>query len=164
MDRKQIISGMIILGLVLTILEYFIADDLPVSLFIIYTTFYLSLTVVFVTEYKYYRNHDAIPASSQFLVIPLCIMLVGSFIIPNSIGKDYLEIPIWSTKFELFTSSKITSLSLIPPFFIIGKLLNNFYQGTYSGFVVRRRIHGPTKLPLFFHLIIVILFLTSIFL
>ncbi|MHA2250023.1 MAG: hypothetical protein ACXAD7_06660 [Candidatus Kariarchaeaceae archaeon] len=145
-----------IVGFVLSLLEAFVADDMPLA----YSVFLLTLTALsfmyIYSEWRYYRSHNAILASSQFLLIPSGLILLGNILAPKAADGSVIHFSISSFLISTHSNSTITSALLIPPVLMFINLIGKYYKKQYTGFVIRRRILNPVKFPLLINLLLLL--------
>jgi hypothetical protein len=148
-------ASIAIVGVVVSFLEYSIAEDTAMAYSVLLLTI-ISLGFLYIySEIRYYRSHNAILASAQFLLIPSGILVLGNILAPEAAYEIIVRFHI-SFLLDISARSTETSFLLILPSYMFLHLIRKYYKQEYTGFVVRRRIYRPTKFPLAIHLLLIL--------
>ena len=145
-----------VISLVVALLEYFLVGDIQLANSIITMAVSVNSFLHLISEYRFYRQNNAVIASSQFTLIPLLNILLI-----NILGPKSASAPILHASAGIDVLSTETSLFGIPFLILITFLMGRYYQKRYTGFVVRRKIYSPLKLPLFIHSVAIAFLITS---
>ena len=102
--RKEIHIVTGIIGTTVSVLEYLVVGNLPLALSIGLITIISNIYFHLISEWRYYKRHQAVIASSQFLLIPYVGILLSNYlgglglmmIIYSSTALLRLEINIFS--------------------------------------------------------------------
>ncbi len=156
--RKEIHIAITITGIVTALLEWYVVDDEYFSRSIVMLTLLLNSYLHLLSEWIYYRQNNAVIASSQFLIIPYINIIVAQIL--SSYGFMF---QLFESRGSLQFNISAVSLLVIPLSALSIMLTARYYQKRYTGFVLKRKLHGPVKFPLFFNtLTIVIIIIIAI--
>lgn len=155
MRRVNLYLGIAIIGFTLALLNQFNSDNQPLANTLYLATVYVIALLYLYDEMRFYRSHNAIPASSQFILIPGALMIFSNWLAPQSLDGGVLSFDIHNSFMNVDTVSTQTSTAILIPMIIFLNLMTKFYQKRYSGFVIRRKIFGPVKLPFLIHVSVV---------
>ncbi len=153
-----------IIGSTIGTLYAIIQRDRPVTLTIFFITLYFIVALKYILERQHYKKHNAILASSQFLILPFSVMLMGNYISPEAWAAE-----IFATTTNLSGGGTIEfffnliSISLLIPSIIFLIFFSNFYSGKWPGMAINRKIKRGRTLPFLFHSLIVLTFLIGFF-
>ncbi len=143
-----------IVGLVVGILYLILQDDLSKTLAIFFITLYIIVSLRYILERRHYKKHKAILASTQFLLLPFSIILMGNYISP--LVNDFFTITI-------DISFNLVSLSLIAPVVILTFHFNNYYSRKWPAIAIRRKVNKRRSIPLLIHSVFVFTILLGFF-
>lgn len=149
--NNNIYFSIAIVGLIISILEYFVADNRPMAYSFILLTLTVILGIYLISEWRYYRSHNAVLASSQFLLIPAGMIITGNILAPKAVDGPILNFNFTFLDVHINSVSTITSIFIIFPAIVFGKLIVKYYKKEYSGFVIQHQIYSPIKIPLLIH-------------
>ena len=135
-----------IVGLVVGILYLIIQSDLPTTLTVFFITLYIIVSLRYILERRHYKKHKAILASTQFLLLPFSIILMGNYISP--LAYDLFTIS-GGNAIQIFFN--FVSLSLIIPVTILTIHFNNYYSRKWPAIAIRRQVKKKRIIPLIIH-------------
>ncbi len=143
-----------IVGLVVGILYLIIQSDLPTTLTVFFITLYTIVSLRYILERRHYKKHEAILASSQFLLLPFSIILMGNYISPLAYDLFTITIDIsGGNAIQMFFN--FVSLSLILPVTILTIHFNNYYSRKWPAIAIRRQVKKKRIIPLIIHSVFV---------
>ncbi|MBY9002246.1 MAG: hypothetical protein KGD64_15100 [Candidatus Heimdallarchaeota archaeon] len=138
-----------IVGLVVGILYLIIQKDISRTLTIFYITLYVVVSLRYILERRHYRKHKAILASTQFLLLPFSILLMGHYISPFAYTYEIFKITSSGNAIQMYFN--LVSLSLIIPVIILTLHFNNYYSGKWPAIAIRRKVKKSRSIPLLIH-------------
>jgi len=151
-----------IVGLVVGILYLILQDDLSKTLTIFFITLYIIVSLKYILERRHYKKHKAILASTQFLLLPFSIILMGNYISPLVYDLFTITIDISSgNAIQMFFN--LVSLSLIIPVTILTFHFNNYYSRKWPAIAIRRKVKKRRSIPLIIHSFFVFTILLGFF-
>ncbi|MHA1199995.1 MAG: hypothetical protein ACTSQF_11760 [Candidatus Heimdallarchaeaceae archaeon] len=150
-----------IVGLTIGFLFLIINDALETSLMIFFITLYTIAALKFLLERRHYKKHNSILASSQFLILPYAVMLMGNYISPIALTVKIFTIKFNSSGDAIFFN--LISVSLIVPVIILSVFFSNFYSGKWPGIAINRKIKRGRTLPFLLHSLFILVFLIGFF-
>lgn len=154
--KKEFHIASSVIALIVALLEYFVVEDVRLANSIIVLAVVINSFVHLYSEFRFYRQNDAVIASSQFLLIPFMNIILINFLGPLSASSPIIQ---GSASVEI--SSTETSLLAIPYLVLTTFLMGRYYQKRYTGFVLKRKVHGPLKFPLFVHTMVIAILMGS---
>ncbi len=153
-----------IVGFTIGILYLAIDSNLAAALMIFFITLYTVVALKFLLENRHYKKHNSIQASSQFLILPYLIMLMGNYISPVALTVEIFTINIQMSGGNSIQSFfNLVSISLIFPIIILSIFFSNYYSGKWPGIAINRKIKRGRKFPFLFHTLFIITFLIGFF-
>lgn len=156
--KKEFHIASSVIAIIVALLEYFVVEDIRLANSIVILAVVVNSFVHLYSEYRYYRQNDAVIASSQFLLIPFMNIILINFLGPLSASG-----PIIQGSASVDITSTETSLLGVPYLILLTFLMGRYYQRRYTGFVLKRKVHGPLKIPLFIHTMVIgILMLSTV--
>jgi hypothetical protein len=150
-----------IVGLVVGILYVIIQSETPIMLTIFFITLYVIVALRYLLERRHYKKHKAILASSQFLLLPFIILLMGNYITSFAATYEIFLISSSGNAVEIFFN--LISLSLIVPVIILTMHFNNYYSGKWPAIAIRRKVRKRRIIPLIIHGVFVFTILLGFF-
>ncbi len=154
-DRLNSADVYLALGLIGSIvaLLYGYAGNYPKMLFVAYLTVWLLAGLRIVLELRYYQRYDAIPASSQFVLLPFLVILIGQFTVHGIFTPELLNLEL-TTSFSGSFSFRINiATALSTPFLIfVIQIFSHLHSRQWLGFAIGRRIFRSRKVPFLVHL------------
>jgi len=151
--NRVVYGSVAVAGIVFSVLEFLSADNPELGYSLILATIFMLGLIYLGSEWRYYRRHNALLASIQFLVVPGIMLLAGNYLAPRSYQSGIINFQI-RIFHEIYATSSLVSLVLLLPIVMILGLTARYYDGRYPGFVIRRRQFGPLAFPLMIHLLI----------
>jgi membrane protein implicated in regulation of membrane protease activity len=155
-----------IVGLVVGILYLVLQDELAQPLLVFFITIYLIVMLRYLLERRHYKKHKAIIASTQFLLLPFCIILMGNYI--SSVISSYFD--IFTITIDLSGGSSMqmffnmVSISLILPVIMLTFHFNNYYSRKWPAIAIRRKVKKGKIIPLLIHSAFIFTILLGFFL
>ncbi|MCY3410638.1 MAG: hypothetical protein INQ03_03275 [Candidatus Heimdallarchaeota archaeon] len=143
--KSQIQISILVIGSVLSLLEWFLADDPDFAASVLILTSLLTIATHLIVEWRYYKRHGAVIASSQFLILPGLAMVITDFF--SLLGS----LPYYETEGMLELEGNVIALFTIPYLILFTVMTHRYYNKRYTGFIVRRKIMGTITLPLIIH-------------
>jgi len=137
-----------IVGCVVGILYLAIQRNLPIALIFFYVTLYLVVTLRYFLERRHYKKHKAVTASTQFLLLPFSILLMGNFISPLENNPRIFIINIdlaGGDSIGIFFN--LISVSLLFPVIILSLNFNNYFSGKWPAMAVNRKVRRGRTIP-----------------
>jgi hypothetical protein len=150
-----------IVGLVVGILYVIIQSETPIMLTIFFITLYVVVALRYLLERRHYKKHKAILASTQFLLLPFVILLMGNYITSFAATYEMFLISSSGNAVEIFFN--LISLSLIVPVIILTMHFNNYYSGKWPAIAIRRKVKKKRIIPLLIHSVFVFTILLGFF-
>lgn len=150
-----------IVGLVVGILYVIIQSETPIMLTIFFITLYVVVALRYLLERRHYKKHKAILASTQFLLLPFIILLMGNYITSFAATYEIFLISSSGNAVEIFFN--LISLSLIVPVIILTMHFNNYYSGKWPAIAIRRKVRKRRIIPLIIHSVFVFTILLGFF-
>lgn len=147
--------GIAILGGVLATLYATVAEDLETAYLIIFNTVYVICTLRFLLEWKYYRSHNAILASSQFLLLPFIILVSGLFLQPRIGLGSWAALSLSLGHLSTIIVLNPLSIALGVPILILMRLFSYYHSKRWLGFAIRRRLFKSRTVPIGLHILFV---------
>ncbi|MFW9852022.1 MAG: hypothetical protein ACFFDS_03715 [Candidatus Thorarchaeota archaeon] len=164
LNNIKVYASIAIVGSMVGILFLAIQKDLPVALIFFYVTLYIVVTMRYVLERRHYKKHKAALASSQFLLLPFSILLMGNYISPVAANPRIFLINIdLAGGDSLRIYFNIISLSMIIPLIVLSLHFNNFYSGRWPAMAINRKIKRKKIIPILFFTLFVFLLLIGFF-
>ncbi len=122
----------------------------------LYGTVFVVTGLRYLLEYRYYRSHNAIPSTLQFVILPYSVLLTGSILshIVNLYHIIYLSINLF---IHLTFILNLLSLSMIIPLLLLHWIFSRLHSKRWLGFAVNRKLFSSRKVPYAVHTIITIL-------
>lgn len=151
-----------IVGLVVGILYLILQDDLSKTLTIFFIALYIIVSLRYILERRHYKKHKAILASTQFLLLPFSIILMGNYISP--LVSDLFTITIdisGGNTIQMFFN--LVSLSIIIPVVVLTFHFNNYYSRKWPAIAIRRKVKKRRSIPLLIHGVFVFTILIGFF-
>ena len=164
LNNIKVYLAIAIVGSMVGILYLAIQKDLPVALIFFYVTLYIVVTLRYVLERRHYKKHKAALASSQFLLLPFSVMLMGNYISPVAANPRIFLINIdlvGGDSLRIFFN--IISLSMIIPLIVLSLHFNNFYSGRWPAMAINRKIKRKKIFPILFFTFFVFFLLLGFF-
>ena len=152
-----------IVGLVVGILYLIIQNDLVRTLSIFYITLYINVTLRYLLERRYYKKHKAILASTQFLLLPFSIVLMGNYISPQSLNNFFIITIDLSGGDSIRMFFNVISLSLILPVILLTIHFNKYYSGLWPAIAIRRKVKRRRSIPILIHTTFIFIILLGFF-
>ena len=153
-----------IVGFTVGILYAAIEKDVPRTLTIFFITLYTVLALRFILERRHYKKHKTILASTQFLMLPFLVMLMGNYISPIAFTYRIFDIEIdLSGGSSIYSPFNLISISLILPVVILSIYFGNHYSGKWPAIAVNRKVRKGRKIPFLIHTLYVAIFLVGFF-
>ncbi|MCE7747205.1 MAG: hypothetical protein GPJ51_02335 [Candidatus Heimdallarchaeota archaeon] len=153
-----------IVGLTVGVLYMAIQKDLPKTLTIFFITLYVVVALRFFLERRHYKKHKTILASTQFLILPFCIMLMGNYISPIAAAYEIFSIDIdLSGGSSIYSPFNLISISLIFPVIVLSLYFRNFYSGKWPAIAVNRKVRRGRKIPFLINTTYVAILLVGFF-
>ena len=149
-----------IIGVTIGVLFLAINGNLPTALMVFFITLYLVVALKFLLERHHYKKHNSVLASTQFLLLPYVVLLMGNYISPIALTVDIYVISVNST--DVFFLNLI-SISLIIPVIILSLLFSKYYSNRWPAMAINRKIKRGRKFPFLFHSLFIITFLIGFF-
>ncbi|MCG3220044.1 MAG: hypothetical protein H7641_01585, partial [Candidatus Heimdallarchaeota archaeon] len=153
-----------IIGSVVGFLYLIIQRDLPRTLIFFYITLYIIAFLRYVLERRHYRKHKAVTASTQFLLLPFSVLLMGNYISPVS---NFVEIFIININLASGGSIRmyfnLVSLTMILPLIVLSVLFNNYFSGKWPAMAVNRKIRRGRAIPFLLFTLFILLQLLGFF-
>lgn len=141
-----------------------IQKDLPKTLTIFFITLYVVVALRFFLERRHYKKHKTILASTQFLILPFCIMLMGNYISPIAAAYEIFSIDIdLSGGSSIHSPFNLISISLIFPVIVLSLYFRNFYSGKWPAIAVNRKVRRGRKIPFLINTTYVAILLVGFF-
>ncbi|MCE7742170.1 MAG: hypothetical protein GOP50_06895 [Candidatus Heimdallarchaeota archaeon] len=150
-----------IVGLTVGILYLIIQSDLATTLMIFFITLYTVAALKFLLERRHYKKHNSILASSQFLLLPYAVLLMGNYISPVALTVEIFTIRSSGGSELMFFN--LISISLIVPVIILSIFFSKFYSGKWPGIAINRKINRGKKIPFLLHSFFILTFLIGFF-
>ncbi len=150
-----------IVGSTVGVLYGAIEKDVPRTLTIFFITVYAVIALRFILERRHYKKHKTILASTQFLILPFLIMLMGNYISP--IAFTYEIFGITSGGGSFYSPFNLISISLILPVVILSVYFGNYYSGKWPAIAINRKVRKGRKIPFLIHTLYVAIFLLGFF-
>lgn len=150
-----------IVGLVVGILYVIIQSDIPRMLTIFFITLYIVVALRYILERRHYKKHKAILASTQFLLLPFSVLLMGNYITPFASTYEIFLISSSGNALGIFFN--LISLSLIVPVIILTMHFNNYYSGKWPAVAIRRKVRKRRSIPLLIHSFFIFIILLGFF-
>ncbi len=150
-----------IVGFVVALL-YFLDDNTSSGYFFIYLTIYVLVGFRFLLEWKYYRQHGAILASLEFLLLPFMVILTAMLL-----SHEVSSITLFRASFSIFQQSSmvftmnIVSFLTIPAFLLFNRLVYFYHSKRWSGFAIKRRLFTTRKVPYLINSILAMILLIT---
>ena len=164
MNNIKVYASIAIVGTMVGILYLAIQKDLPVALIFFYITLYIVVTLRYILERRHYKKHKAALASSQFLLLPFSILLMGNYISPVAANPRIFLINIdlvGGGSLRIFFN--IISLTMIIPLIVLSLHFNKFYSGRWPAMAINRKIKRKKIIPILFFTFFVFLLLIGFF-
>ncbi len=164
LNNIKVYASIAIVGTMVGVLYLAIQKDLPVALIFFYVTLYVVVTLRYVLERRHYKKHKAALASSQFLLLPFSVMLMGNYISPAAANPRIFLINIdlvGGDSLRIFFN--IISLSMIIPLIVLSLHFNNFYSGRWPAMAINRKIKRKKIIPILFFTSFVFILLIGFF-
>jgi hypothetical protein len=164
LNNIKVYASIAIVGSMVGILYLAIQKDLPVALIFFYVTLYIVVTLRYVLERRHYKKHKAALASSQFLLLPFSIMLMGNYISPVAANPEIFLINmalVGGGSLRVFFN--IISLTMIIPLIILSLHFSKFYSGRWPAMAINRKIKRKKIIPILFFTFFVFLLLIGFF-
>ena len=158
--RREIYLAIALIGTVFTILYAATSGNEQMAVTSVLITLHVIAYLYLWDEWRYYRSHNAILASFQFIAIPIVLLVVGNIMAPLGFRQGLLSFSL-STFGGIFATSSLASFILLVPIVSILRLTARYYDDRYSGFVIRNKRYGSLKFPLLIHIISVVLVILS---
>ena len=153
-----------IVGCVVGVLYLAIQRNLPIALIFFYVTLYLIVSLRYFLERRHYRKHKAVTASTQFLLLPFSILLMGNYISPLENNPSIFTINIdFSGGDSLGIFFNIISISLLFPIIILSLNFNNYFSGKWPAMAINRKIRKGKTIPLLLNTAFVSILLLGFF-
>ncbi len=152
-----------IVGLVVGILYLIIQNDLVRTLSIFYITLYTIVTLRYLLERRHYKKHKAILASTQFLLLPFSIVLMGNYISPQSLNNFFTITIDLSGGDSIRMFFNVISLSLILPVILLTIHFNKYYSGLWPAIAIRRKVKRRRSIPILMHTTFIFIILLGFF-
>ena len=153
-----------IVGLTVGVLYVAIQKDIPRTLTIFFITVYTVLALRFILERRHYKKHKTILASTQFLILPFLVMLMGNYISPIAFTYEIFSINIdLAGGSSIYSPFNLISISLVLPVVILLIYFGNYYSGKWPAIAVNRKVRKGRKLPFLIHTLYVAVFLVGFF-
>ncbi len=141
-----------------------IQKDLPKTLTIFFITVYVVVVLRFFLERRHYKKHKTILASTQFLILPFCIMLMGNYISPIAAAYEIFRVDIdLSSGSSIYSPFNLISISLIFPVIVLSLYFRNFYSGKWPAIAVNRKVRRGRKIPFLIHTAYIAILLIGFF-
>jgi len=164
LNNIRVYVAIAIVGSMVGILYLAIQKNLAVALIFFYVTLYIVATMRYVFERRHYKKHKAALASSQFLLLPFSILLMGNYISPVAANPEIFLIDInlvGGDSLQIYFN--IISLSMIIPLIILSLHFNNFYSGRWPAMAINRKIKRKKIIPILFFTFFVFFLLIGFF-
>ena len=146
------------------ILYLIIQKDLPRTLVFFYITLYIIATLRYILERRHYKKHKAVTASTQFLLLPFSIMLMGNYISPVARFVEIFVIRVDTTGGDLVRIHfNFISLTMILPLIVLSVLFNNYFSGKWPAMAVNRKIRRGRAIPFLLFTLFILLQLLGFF-
>ncbi|MHA1954737.1 MAG: hypothetical protein ACW96U_12405 [Candidatus Heimdallarchaeaceae archaeon] len=153
-----------IMGSVVGFLYLIIQGDVPRTLLFFYITLYVIAFLRYVLERRHYRKHKAVTASTQFLILPFSVLLMGNYISPVSNFVEIFMININIASGETVRLYfNLVSLTMILPLIILSVLFSNYFSGKWPAMAVNRKIRRGRVIPFLLFTLFVLLQLLGFF-
>jgi hypothetical protein len=153
-----------IVGVTIGVLYAAIEKDVPRTLTIFFITLYTVLALRFILERRHYKKHKTILASTQFLILPFLVMLMGNYISPIAFTYEIFGINIdLSGGSTIYSPFNLISLSLILPVIFLTVYFGYYYSGKWPAIAVNRKVRKGKKIPFLIHTLYVTVFLIGFF-
>jgi hypothetical protein len=153
-----------IIGVVVGILYLILQDDLSIALVFFFATLYLIVMLRYLLERRHYKKHKAALASTQFLLLPFSILLMGNYISPFA---NFVEIFILNVDISGGESIQVyfnlVSLSLIVPIVILSLHFSNYYSRKWPAMAVNRKVRRGRAIPTLLHTAFILILLAGFF-
>ncbi len=153
-----------IVGCVVGILYLAIQRNLPVALIFFYVTLYVVATLRYFLERRHYKKHKAVSASTQFLLLPFSILLMGNYISPLENNPRIFIISIdlaGGDTIGIFFN--LISVSLLFPVIILSLNFKNYFSGKWPAMAVNRKIRRGRTIPFLLNTVFVSILLLGFF-
>jgi hypothetical protein len=141
-----------IIGLVISLLYFQVAEDRINGILALFITLTVLCTLRFFLEWKRYKNHNAILASSQFLILPFIVIFFGSIISPMLFFTNVFEANyrLLGDTFGLVVN--LITLLLLIPMIVLSRLFYFYHNKLWLGFAIKNKIYRSRTLPYFFNM------------
>ena len=149
-----------IVGVTIGVLYGAIQDAWQIAVMIFFITLYLVISLKFLLERRHYKKHNSVLASSQFLILPYIILLVGNYISPYAWSVPIFSIEGSSSTIFVFN---LISISLAIPVIILSVFFSRFYSSKWPAMAINRKIKRGRKFPFLFHTVFILTLLISLF-
>ena len=153
-----------IIGGMVGILYLIIQKELPMTLIFFYITLYIIATLRYLLERRHYRKHKAVTASTQFLLLPFSVLLMGNYISPVANFVEIFIINIDTTGGDTVRFYfNLVSVSMIVPLIVLTVRFNKYFSGKWPAMAVNRKIRKGRAIPFLLFTLFVLLQLLGFF-
>jgi hypothetical protein len=153
-----------IIGGMVGILYLIIQRDISMTLIFFYITLYIIVSLRYLLERRHYKKHKAVTASTQFLILPFSILLMGNYISPVANFVEIFIINIDSVGGETVRFYfNLVSITMIIPLIVLSVLFNNYFSGKWPAMAVNRKIRKGKVIPFLLFTLFVLLQLLGFF-
>jgi len=150
-----------IVGVTVGVLYGAIQTDWPTAVMIFFITLYVVTVLKFLLERRHYKKHNSVLASSQFLILPYVILLMGNYITSYALTYDIFIIKSGNSEDIFFFN--LISLSLTIPVVFLSVFFSRYYSGRWPAMAINRKIKRGRKFPFLFHSLFIASFLIGFF-
>lgn len=153
-----------IIGSVVGFLYLIIQRDLSRTLIFFYITLYIIASLRYILERRHYKKHKAVTASTQFLLLPFSVLLMGNYISPvaNFVKIFIINVNLASgDSVEMYFN--LISLTMILPLIVLSVLFNNYFSGKWPAMAINRKIRRGRVIPFLLFTLFIFLQLLGFF-
>ncbi len=119
-----------------------------------FLTVWIMATIRILTEKRYFKRYDAIPSSSQFIVLPFLLSLyLQAF--GNVMPSPFIEQSSWSiSEYMIFITGG--SIMIFPHIIFQWYIFDKVHSKKWLGFAVHRKLFMTRKVPFAVHAIMTV--------
>lgn len=152
-----------IVGCMVGFLYLAIQRNVAIALIFFYVTLYLVATLRYFLERRHYKKHKAVTASTQFLLLPFSILLMGNYISPLENDPSIFIINIIAGGDSAGIFCNLISVSLLFPVMILSLNFKNYFSGKWPAMAVNRKVRRGRAIPFLLNTAFVALLLLGFF-